>query len=119
MVWVVIDTNQVIRMTALPKQHLGAEIEGISLPPFVLGELLRSNNRQPLARLAEYSVRIGMTPGEVMARIAPLRRSQIVNFRPFHNLATQKVQETLQAVQHHMNFFKIIGKILIGLKFCL
>ena len=95
MVWVVIDTNQVIRMTSLPSRHLETDIEGISLPPFVLGELLRSNNRQPLARLAQYTVRIGMTPGEVMARLSLLRRSQIVTFCPFHDLATQRVHEFL------------------------
>jgi hypothetical protein len=95
MVWVVIDTNQAIRMAGLPQQYLGAEIEGITLPPFVLAELLRSNNHQPLARLAQYAVRIGMTPGEVMARLAPLRRSQIVAFHPFHDLTTQKVHEFL------------------------
>jgi|GEM_PF-6422741 len=95
MVWVIIDTNQAIRMTGLPQQYLGAEIEGIALPPFVLGELLRSNNHQPLARLAQYAVRIGMTPGEVMARLAPLRRSQIVAFQPLHDLTTQQVHEFL------------------------
>ena len=95
MVWVVIDTNQAIRMPELPQQYLGAEIEGITLPPFVLAELLRSNNHQPLARLAQYTARIGMTPGEVMSRLAPLRRSQIVAFRPFHDLTAQEVHEFL------------------------
>ena len=95
MVWIVVDTNQAIRMKVLPEPSLGANIEGISLSPFVLGELLRSNNRRPLENLAKYPVRIGMSPGEVMDLIARRRRSQIVTCRPFLNLPTMQVREYL------------------------
>lgn len=93
--WVVIDTNQAIRMTASLISHQCAEIEGITLSPLVLSELLRSDNRKPIENLAHFPVRLGMLPGRVMRCVASLRRSQIVAFSPFYNRTSQEVQRFL------------------------
>ena len=95
MSWCVVDTNQAIRMRTLPKSLQGAPIEGITIPAFVLAELLQSTNREPVRNLAQYPLRLGMTPGELMHRIASLRRSQIVAFSPFHNRTSQEIQQGL------------------------
>jgi hypothetical protein len=94
--WVVIDTNQAIRAKPSFISSLLMDMEGFILSPFVLGELWNSNNYgKTIETLAKYPLRLAMTPGEVMYRVASLRRSQIVAFRPSHNLSPQKVQQGL------------------------
>lgn len=104
--WIIVDTNQASRAKASLIDSLQAE--GIIIPPFVLGELWNSSDRRPLEKLADYPLRLGMTPGEVMARLTKLRLSQIMVFQPFHNLSSREVQHGLlnQSPQRMQEFVK-------------
>ncbi len=106
MSWVVIDNNEAKRIPV--PSRLCANFEGITISPFVLAELFKHPpNRKYIKNLAQYPVRLGMTPGEVMYQVALLRRSRIVAFRPFHNQASEQVQKMLldppeQKMQEHV-----------------
>jgi hypothetical protein len=96
MVWVVIDNNETKNLPSSPTSGQWASIEGVSISPFVLAELFKHPpNRKYIKNLTQYPVRLGMSPGEVMHRIASLCQSQLVAFRPFHNLASEQIQAVL------------------------
>jgi hypothetical protein len=95
MSWVVIDTNQAIRLKPSLLSSQLPNMEGFILPPFVLGELWKSDDRRPMEVLAQYPLRLGMSPGGAMERLASLRYSQIIPFRPFLNLSSQEIQRGL------------------------
>src|SRR5712692_7940349 len=96
MSWIVIDNNEAKRLPVPPVSYQDANIEGVTISPFILKELLcHPPNRKYVEKLARYPVRLGMPPRGVMRRIVSLPRSQIVTFSPFYDLTPQEVQWVL------------------------
>ena len=81
--WIVIDTNQTWELPAnLSGSGAAPEAEGISIPPFVLAELLLLDNPKPRLKLLAFKTRVGLTPFEVVGQLASLQVSEIVSFHP-------------------------------------
>jgi hypothetical protein len=83
----VVDTNQAAR---LPQQY---QLTGtnqvkkqLTLPPFVLGEiLLRANPEPTFERLKGFDIRCGLDLGDTMRAISPLSEEDLARFNPFVN----------------------------------
>jgi hypothetical protein len=83
----VIDTNQASR---LPQQYLFTGTKQVrktlTLPPFVLGEILLRINPEPtFERLKGFDIRCGLDLGDTMRAIAPLSEVDMAKFKPFVN----------------------------------
>src|SRR5712692_12104076 len=94
--WIVIDNNEAKRLPAPPISYQDANIEGVTISPFIVKELLcYPPNRKYVENLAQYPVRLGMPPGGVMRRIVSLPPAQIVTFSPFYDLTPQEARRVL------------------------
>jgi hypothetical protein len=86
--WIVIDTNQTWDIpSGLYESGAAPEAEGITIPPFVLAELLLLDNPKPRLKLSAFKTRVGLTPSDIMGQLASLQVSEIISFKPF--LSTQ------------------------------
>lgn len=85
--WLVIDTNQArLVPTVLRRGRITGRTKGLSLPPYLMAEVLRRGEApraDTLARFNAHAVRIGVEPWSVMETVAQLKANQIPNFIPF------------------------------------
>jgi hypothetical protein len=82
--WIVIDTNQTWWLPpGLSRSGAAPEAEGITIPPFVLAELLILDNPTPRLKLLTFKTRVGLTPFTVMGQLARFQVSEIITFKPF------------------------------------
>src|SRR4029453_16894861 len=82
--WIVIDANQAWDIPpGLSGSGVAPKAEGITLPPFVLAELLLLDNPKPRLKLLALKTRVGLTPFDVMGQLASFQVSEIVSFKPF------------------------------------
>ena len=82
--WIVIDTNQTWEMpSGLSRSGAAPEAEGITIPSFVLAELLLLDHPKPRLKLSAFKTRVGLPPVEVTEQLARLHVSEIVAFQPF------------------------------------
>jgi hypothetical protein len=83
--WIVIDTNQTESLPAeLSKSGATPSAEGISIPAFVLAELLLYHPA-PRLKLLAFKTRVGLTPFEVMNQLARFQAAEIISFKPFRS----------------------------------
>jgi hypothetical protein len=79
--WIVIDTNQAGEMPSdLSSAGAAPEAEGITIPSFVLAELLLLNNPKPRLKLSAYHAGVGLPPVQIMEQLARLQASELVSF---------------------------------------
>jgi hypothetical protein len=85
--WLVIDTNQSRRIpAALNPERYTAKAEGLSLPPFMMAELLprgQTPRSETLAAFAAHRVRIGVEPSMAIEAAAQLGVADLPAFWPF------------------------------------
>jgi hypothetical protein len=86
-VWLVIDTNQSRRIPAVfnPKGFAG-NAEGLSLPPYMMAELLprgQAPRSDTLAAFAAHQVRIGVEPSMAIEAAVQLAAQDLPTFWPF------------------------------------
>jgi len=87
----VIDCNQASKLPSHGKQP---RTYSVSLPPFVLGEiLLRSNPLPTLKCIQAYHFRIGLEPADVMMELSRLSLREIRNFEPFYSPRKHYMQD--------------------------
>ncbi len=85
--WLVIDTNQSRRIpTVLNADRCAGRAEGLSLPPYMMAELLprgQAPRSETLAAFAAHRVRIGVEPSMAIEAAAQLGADVIPTFLPF------------------------------------
>ncbi len=83
---IVVDTNQAYKLPGGPNATKARlSVEGITLAPYVLGEILLRTKPQPtLTALRNFAdIRLGLEVGHVMEKVAGLTETEIVSFEPF------------------------------------
>ncbi len=85
--WLVVDTNQSRRIPAeLNPVGFAALAEGLSLPPYMMAELLprgQAPRSETLAAFAAHPVRIGVEPSMAIEAAAQLSTEHLPSFWPF------------------------------------
>jgi hypothetical protein len=88
----VVDTNQArsIPLTFRLRPRAGVVVAGLTLPPYILGEILlrgQAPRSETLARLRSHGSRIGLEPLVVAEQLATKSAAEIATFEPFPSLS--------------------------------
>jgi hypothetical protein len=85
--WCVVDSNQAwhVDPNAVDARSTPG-FEGLTVPVFVVAELLLIDNPTPRRRLAEFKFRFGLEPAVVLSRLAELSSFRLPRYQPFADL---------------------------------
>lgn len=91
--WIAVDTNQASLIPEVTHIAPSLAVEGVSLSPLVLAELLLFEKAKPRDQLARFPLRLGLETQVVMKRLAGLRVDEIEGFVPFATPACPSDEE--------------------------